>query len=181
MNRKWTYIIIIVTMLVTSVCTISIAQETNFNSNVYIPPTLQNLKSKQEFAKNFQEIKRIRNNIYSINMDVLTAKQNADKLRKEINFYMNEFKNVQRELNEIKNQNPDSQADIIFADQLNFTVFSYLLSLQEQLNLLELLVNDDKEGSVLFYSDYLTHIYYYVTLGDQMVAYVDNYYKLNQN
>lgn len=178
MNRKWIYIIITLIILGMSAPVIGFAQETNLTTNAYIPPTLQNLKAKDQFIRNFNEIKRIRNNMYSLNVNSTTAKQNANNLRKEINFYINEFKSVERNLQDIKIQNADSKADVVFAEQLIFTIFSYKLSLEEQLILVDLLVNDDKQGSNLFFSDYLSHIYYYLTLGDQMVSYVDLYYKL---
>lgn len=180
MSKRWIYIIIAVIVFASSTSTICTAQDVKFSSNkyAYVPPTLQNLKAKNEFIKNFQEIKRVRENLFTINMNVYTAKQNSQKLSQEINFYIREFKNIQRNLEEIKTQNSNSKVDVIFAEQLQFTIASYILSLQEQLNLLDLLVNEDIDAANLFYSDYLGHIYYYVTLGDQMVAYVDLYYKL---
>ncbi|WP_415468229.1 hypothetical protein [Clostridium saccharoperbutylacetonicum] len=38
------------------------------------------------------------------------------------------------------------------------------------------LENSKAESKELFYSNYLIPVYYYLTLGDQMVAYVDTYF-----
>ncbi|NRT69927.1 hypothetical protein [Clostridium beijerinckii] len=36
----------------------------------------------------------------------------------------------------------------------------------------------EEESKRLFYSSYLIPVYYYLTLGDQMTAYIDNYFTL---
>lgn len=143
-----------------------------------VAPMSKNLKGKDDYNKILSDINRIRNNLYAININTITAKDNALRLKKEINFHMSEFRNIQIQLNELKREYSGSKSDILFIEQVNLTISNYQISLEEQLNLIELLVADEREANSLFYSDSLGHIYYYVALGDQIMTYINSYYRI---
>lgn len=52
------------------------------------------------------------------------------------------------------------------------------MSLNQQLSLLDGIIDNSFESSRLFYSDYLAYIYYYLSLGDEMISYVNEFYNL---
>lgn len=52
------------------------------------------------------------------------------------------------------------------------------MSLNQQLSLLNALINNEFEASKLFDSEYLTYIYYYLNLGDEMISYINTFYNL---
>ncbi|MGL4878736.1 hypothetical protein [Paraclostridium dentum] len=156
------------------------SKELNVSYNHSTPPSLKDMKAKEQFIDVFNEIKRIRANLYVQKINSLTAKEKYASFQRDINYYIGELNKIIRDLDDIKRQYPNSKSDQIFAKQLQFVVESIKLSLDEIIILLDAIKNDDFEGNDLFYSDYLAHIYFYLTLADQMIAYVDNYYSLNK-
>lgn len=179
MRKKLVYKLALIIILLCIIPKFSYANEISQEYNLYIPPTLKNLQGKKEYTEKLKEIKNIRSNLSVMNVNALTAKENYDKLQKDIVFYISELDSVDRELNSIKKQYSSSKPDQVFGTQLQFTVQSIKLSLDEILILLDSIKANEPQGSDLFYSDYLVHIYFYLTLADQMIAYVDNYYNLS--
>ena len=51
----------------------------------------------------------------------------------------------------------------------------YIISLKHQQILVRLIETNPEEASTLFYSTYMIPIYYYITQGDQLVAYTQTY------
>lgn len=165
---------LLVFMLIFSFIPIKLnAQEISYNLE---PNTIQDLKGKDEIVKNLEEIKRIRNQMYTIDMNSLTAKNKSAELEKQINFYRNELNSVKNDIDVFKKTYSNSYEDTLLAEQMSFIVYSFDLTLAEQFNLLQRLKTGDIDASKLFFSDYLTHIYFYLNLGDQMLAYIDTYY-----
>lgn len=178
MKRKSIYIAIIIIIIS---CFLSPTMSNAYEIDHYsenVAPMSKNLKGKDDYNKILSDINRIRNNLYAININTITGKNNALRLNKEINFHMSEFKNIQMQLNELKRQYKDSKSDVLFIEQVNLTISNYKISLEEQLNLIELLVADEREANSLFYSEHLGHIYYYVALGDQIMTYINSYYRV---
>ena len=52
------------------------------------------------------------------------------------------------------------------------------MSLNQQLSLLDAIIENSSEETKFFYSNYLIYIYYYLNLGDQMIACVNTFYNL---
>lgn len=157
----------------TSNCT-SFAEE----SELLVPITLQNLKGKDELVGYLDKISSVRKNIGSINISPTTAKQNSNDIKKQINFYLSEISSVEKSIGNFEKEYSDSQPDLLFAEQVRILLNAYKMSLNQQLYLLDALVNNEFEASKLFHSDYLTYIYYYLNLGDQMLSYINTFYNL---
>ncbi|WP_271808768.1 hypothetical protein [Clostridium beijerinckii] len=67
---------------------------------------------------------------------------------------------------------------MFFSEQISFIAQSFIISLRHQQNLIRALQGNEEEAKRLFYSSYLIPAYYYLTLGDEMTAYIDNYFTL---
>lgn len=143
-----------------------------------VPPMLQNLKGREELVGYFNEIKRIRSNINAIDINTITAKDKAIEIKEQINFYLTQLSALENSMLNFKKQYSNSESDLLFAEQIKLLLDTYKMSLRQQLSLLNALVDNNMDASKLFYSDYLTYIYYYLNLGDQMMAYVNTFYNL---
>lgn len=147
-------------------------------SSSALPPMLQDLKGKNEIISYFNEISDVRKNISTININALTAKENSSELEKKINFYLTQLKEIELKISNFNKTYSDSEPDLLFTQQLSLIIEAYKMSLNQQLSLITGLINNDPNASTLFDSKYLTYIYYYINLGDQMVAYINTYYSL---
>lgn len=148
------------------------------DSNITVPPMLQNAKGKNELVSIFNEIKSVRENIRTIDINALTIKDKSTEVKKQINFYITQLTEIETKLDTFNKKYSNSEPDLLFSQQLNIIVETYKMTLVQQLALINSLLNNDYEASTLFHSNYLTYIYYYLSLGDQMVAYIDVYYNL---
>lgn len=143
-----------------------------------VPPMLQNLKRKDELKGYLDEIQSVRSNINTINITPTMSKEEANKTAKEINFYLTELSSIEKSITDFEETYSDSEADLLFSEQIRIILNSYKMSLRQQLSLLNAVVNKEVEASQLFHSDYLTYIYYYLNLGDQMISYINTFYNL---
>lgn len=146
--------------------------------NSAVPPMLQDLKGKDQLVSIFNNIKSVRANISTIDINALTAKDKSKDLREQIGFYITQLASIDSDISTFEKQFSNSEPDLLFAQQLSLIIESYQMSLNQQLSLLTALENNDPEASTLFSSNYLVYIYYYISLGDQMGAYIDTYYNL---
>lgn len=136
------------------------------------------LKGKDELIKNFNDIKRIRNNINTISINSQTAKDKLQSIQKQINSYSSELKSILNSLSKHKATYKDSVADIFIANQLEIIAFILDSSLQQQLLLLDTVISGNTESTDLFFSEYLVSIYYYISVADEMLHYMENIYNI---
>ena len=146
----------------------------------YNSPSLKNVKGYEELKKNLDEIKRIRKNVLIVNINTTDTEKRLNLVKEKLNYHIVELRAVKNNLNRFKGIYSNSKEDVLFAEQLSFIATSYELSLNQQISLIEDLIAKDPESTELFFSDGMAHIYYYLTLGDQMVSYIDNYYNLRK-
>ena len=147
-------------------------------SELSVPPMYQNLKGKDELLGFLHDIESLRSNIGTINITPTTAKENSSKIKKEITFYLSEISSIANSIKMFEKKYNNSPPDLLFSEQISILLNAYKMSLNQQLSLLEAITNNEFEASRLFYSDYLTYIYYYLNLGDQMISYIETFYKL---
>lgn len=69
----------------------------------------------------------------------------------------------------------NSISDVFFAEQIIIIVNCYIVSIKNQQLLIRALENNVAEASTLFYSTYMVPIYYYLTLGDEQIAYTQTF------
>lgn len=139
-------------------------------------PKVEDLKSKDVIIKNLQNIKRIRGNLLSVNITENSKPEDLKDTYKQLDYYIQEFNEIKKNLDNNISSNKDSFSDVFFSEQILFIAESYIISLRQQQNLINALQEQRVEAKKLFYSSYLIPTYYYLNLGDQMTSYIDNYF-----
>ena len=148
-----------------------------YAKDVYYPK-VENLQGKEDLMTELAELKRVRENMGTIN---IKANLNSDKLKRAnqyINTYLTELTSVRNDLETHRIRYKDSFADLYFSEQIQFIADSYVISLRQQQNLIKQLEKNNSDAEKLFESDYLTPAYYYITLGDQMYSYIVEYFAI---
>lgn len=138
-------------------------------------PKVENLQGKEQLMSELDELKRIRENMSTINITSDLDSEGLKRANQYINAYLTELNSVRNNLETHRVNYKDSFADLYFSEQIQFIADSYIISLRQQQNLLGQLEKNNTDAKKLFESDYLTPTYYYVTLGDQMYAYIVDY------
>ena len=174
MKKKYVLIAVLLLSFIITNSSIVLAEQ----SKSAVPPLIKNLQAKDELIGYFNEAKRIRSNISTININTVTAKDKATEIQKQINFYLTEISGLEKSLSDFDKKHANSQPDLLFSEQINSILVAYKMSLTQQLTLLDALVNNEFDASKLFYSEYLIYIYYYLNLGDQTMAYMSTFYNL---
>lgn len=147
----------------------------NVESKTYHGPIIENLKGKKELFDNLENLKRIRNNLCSIRICGDVSKKQLESINNDLDFYLTQLNTVKSDLEKHKNIYKDSFSDVYFAEQVIFITDSYILSIRQQQNLITQLNTNNIDAKKMFHSDYLIPIYYYLTLGDEIIAYIEKY------
>lgn len=142
-------------------------------------PKIQDLKGKDEIIKNLENIKRIRANLIVVDIKESSTNEELQALNKDLESYLNEINKSKRNLEQHKITYKDSFPDVFFAEEVSFIAESYIISIRQQQNLIRQLQLNQEEAKKLFYSGYLIPVYYYLTLGDQMVTYIETYFVIS--
>ncbi|WP_228104430.1 hypothetical protein [Terrisporobacter mayombei] len=166
-----------------SLLLISLIMTTNYTSfaeqsELSVPPMYKNLKGKDELLGILNEIKSLRANIGTITITPTTVKENLSKVKREINFYISEISSMENSIKLFEKKYNNSPPDLLFAQQISILLDAYKMSLNQQLVLIDGMLNNEVGSANLFYSDYLTYIYYYLNVGDQMISYIETFYNL---
>ncbi|MBZ6004404.1 hypothetical protein K1514_00725 [Paraclostridium bifermentans] len=152
----------------------------HFSSNITFAqdryyPKVENLQGKEQLITELEELKRIRENMSTINIKSDLDSDGLQRANQYIIAYLTELNSVRNDLENHRVNYKNSFADIYFSEQIQFIADSYIISLRQQQNLLRQLGKNNSDAKKLFESDYLTPTYYYVTLGDQMYSYIVEY------
>lgn len=139
-------------------------------------PKIEDLKSKDVIINNLKEIKRIRGNLTAVNISESSTPNELKDIYNRLDFYIQEFIEIKKNLDNNIKTYTNSFSDKFFSEQVLFIAESYIVSLRQQQNLIIALQEEKVEAKKLVYSSYLIPIYHYITLGDQMTAYVDTYF-----
>lgn len=142
-------------------------------------PKIEDLKGKDEIIKNLENIKRIRANLIVVAIKENSTNEELQALNKDLESYLNEINKSKRNLEQHKITYKDSFPDVFFAEEVSFIAESYIISIRQQQNLIRQLQLNQEEAKKLFYSGYLIPVYYYLTLGDQMVTYIETYFVIS--
>lgn len=78
MKKKYALIAVLLLSFIVINSSVACTQQ----SNLTVPPMLQDIKGKDELVNFFNEIKRIRSNISTININTVTAKDKAAEIKK---------------------------------------------------------------------------------------------------
>ncbi|MGG7144291.1 hypothetical protein ACQPVP_12610 [Clostridium nigeriense] len=139
-------------------------------------PKVEDLKSKEVVVNSFQDIKRIRGNLTTISIKESSTPEELNNTYKSLNYFIEEFNEIKKNLDNNIATHKDSFSDVFFSEQILFIAESYIISIRQQQNLIIALQEKKVDAQKLFYSSYLLSPYYYLNLGDQMVAYIDTYF-----
>ena len=175
MQRKIGRIIILVILIVLTIANIAYAQPQT-KQNAPYGPKVEDLKNKEDIIQNLQQIERIRSNLIVIDIAESSTVEQLKNTDKNLENYIEQFNTIRKNLENHKNVYKDSFPDVFFSEQISFVADSYIISIREQQNVIRALENNKDEAKKLFYSNYLIPVYYYLTLGDQMVSYVETYF-----
>lgn len=143
-----------------------------------IGPKIKNLQGKDELMKSYNDLKRIRKNLGTISITSNSTGEELLQINKTLDFYIQELDNVNKNLNTHKANYKDSFDDMYTADMIKLIVNSYLLSIRNQQVLMREMNEDAINSKNIIYSEYAIPVYYYLTLGDQMIAYIDLYFEI---
>lgn len=147
-------------------------------SELSVPPMYKNLKGKDELLGFLNEIETLRANINTITITPVAVKDNSSKIKREINFYISQLVSIENSIKMFEKKYNNSPPDLLFSQQISILLNAYKMSLNQQLALIDGLINNEVEAAYLFHSQYLTYIYYYLNLGDQMISYIETFYNL---
>ncbi|MEW9077067.1 hypothetical protein [Terrisporobacter glycolicus] len=147
-------------------------------SELSVPPMYKNLKGKDELLGFLNEIETLRANINTITITPVAVKDNSSKIKREINFYISQLISIENSIKMFEKKYNNSPPDLLFSQQISILLNAYKMSLNQQLALIDGLINNEVEAAYLFHSQYLTYIYYYLNLGDQMISYIETFYNL---
>lgn len=175
MLRKIRRLIMLIIVIVITMTNIAYAQPIT-NQNTPYGPKVEELKGKENIIQNLQQMKKIRANLLIVDIAESSTDAQLRSTDKNLDNYIEQLNIIRRNLENHRNVYKDSFPDIFFSEQISFIADSYIISIRQQQNLIRALESNRIESNKLFYSNYLIPIYYYLTLGDQMVSYIDSYF-----
>lgn len=175
MQRKIRRVIIFVILITRTLTNIAYAQPTT-RQNAPYGPRVEELKGKEAIIQNLQQMKQIRANLTIIDIAESSTAEELKNTYKDLDNFIEQLNIIRKNLEDYKNTYKDSFPDIFFSEEISFVAESYIISIRNQQNLIRALESNKAESKKLFYSNYLIPVYYYLTLGDQMVAYIDTYF-----
>ncbi|WP_326511470.1 hypothetical protein [Clostridium intestinale] len=178
MKRKISCLLLSVIFMILAMNNIVYAKSISVETMPY-GPKIEDLKGKDEIIKNLENIKRIRANLIVVAIKENSTNEELQALNKDLESYLNEINKSKRNLEQHKITYKDSFPDVFFAEEVSFIAESYIISIRQQQNLIRQLQLNQEEAKKLFYSGYLIPVYYYLTLGDQMVTYIETYFVIS--
>jgi len=178
MKRKISCLLLSVIFMMLAMNNIVYAKSISVETMPY-GPKIEDLKGKDEIIKNLENIKRIRANLIVVAIKESSTNEELQALNKDLESYLNEINKSKRNLEQHKITYKDSFPDVFFAEEVSFIAESYIISIRQQQNLIRQLQLNQEEAKKLFYSRYLIPVYYYLTLGDQMVTYIETYFVIS--
>ncbi|MDU8966123.1 MAG: hypothetical protein E7H39_09730 [Clostridium sp.] len=136
------------------------------------------MKNKEEIVRNLRDIERIRKNLSAVNISADSTPDDLEAINKDLEYYIQQFEVIEKNLQNYKVSYKDSFSDVFFSEQILFVAESFVISIRQQQNLIRELGINREEAKKLFYSSYLIPVYYYLTLGDNMIAYIETYFRI---
>lgn len=165
----------IIFILVITLSTSSIAYAQPQNTSQPYGPKISDLQNKAEIVSSFEQIKSIRANLSIINVKTNTSDQELKTIYTNLDRYIEQLRIIRATLVRHSDTYKNSISDVFFAEQMVAISDCYIISLKHQQLLIRSIENKVEETSTLFYSTYMIPIYYYLTQGDQLVAYTQTY------
>lgn len=179
MQKRAIRVVIFLILMTLTMTNITYAHVT-VNQQAPYGPKVEDLKGKEDLVKKIQEIKRIRENIIVVNIKGDTSVEELKSIDKTLESYILQFNSIRKDLDKHKDVYKNSFSDVFFAEEILFIADSFIISLRQQQYWVRALESGKEDAKTLFYSGYLIPIYYYLTLGDQMISYIETYFVLTK-
>lgn len=173
MPRKVIHLIIFVIFITVSMSNIAYAQVST-KSQPY-GPRVSDLQNKEDILNSLEQIKTIRANLTIINVKPTTPAEELTTIDTNLERYIEQLRIIRANLVKHADTYGNSISDVFFSEQIVAIADCYIISLKHQQLLLRTIENNVEGASTLFYSTYMIPIYYYITQGDQLVAYTQTY------
>ncbi|MCU9809648.1 hypothetical protein LEQ06_16705 [Paraclostridium sp. AKS46] len=122
-----------------------------FSSNITFAqdryyPKVENLQGKEQLITELEELKRIRENMSTINIKSDLDSDGLQRANQYIIAYLTELNSVRNDLENHRVNYKNSFADIYFSEQIQFIADSYIISLRQQQNLLRQLGKNNSDA-----------------------------------
>ncbi|WP_297423858.1 hypothetical protein [Clostridium sp.] len=138
-------------------------------------PRISDLQNKEDILSSLEQIKTIRANLVVINVKSDTPVEQLKTIDTNLQRDIDQLRVIRGNLVNHADKYANSISDVFFAEQIVIIANCYIVSLKHQQLLIRSLENNVGEASTLFYSTYMIPIYYYLTLGDEQIAYTQTY------
>ena len=175
MKRKISCFIVFIILMLLPFNTFVVNANPQITETTPYGPKSSDLKGKDALIKNLNDIKKVRENLVTINISETSTNEELDKAYTELESYLQQITLYKRTLLQHQIDYKDSFADVFFADKVSLIANSYIVSIRMQQNLIRQLREGKLDAKTLFYSDYQIPVYYYLTLGDQTYSYIETY------
>jgi len=173
MPKKVIRLIIFVIFITVSMSNIAYAQIPT-KSQPY-GPKVSELQNKEDIINSLEQIKTIRANLTVINVKPTTPAEELKTIDTNLERYIEQLRIIRATLVKHADTYKNSISDVFFSEQIVAITDCYIISLKHQQILVRLIETNPEEASTLLYSTYMIPIYYYITQGDQLVAYTQTY------
>lgn len=137
-------------------------------------PKVSELQNKEDILNSLEQIKTIRANLTVINVKSTTPAEELKTIDTNLERYIEQLRIIRANLVKHADTYGNSISDVFFSEQIVAIADCYIISLKHQ-QLLVRSIENNVEEATLFYSTSMIPIYYYITQGDQLVAYTQTY------
>ncbi|WP_238883374.1 hypothetical protein [Clostridium sp. YIM B02551] len=174
MTKKIVIFLILVILITFSMSNIAYAQAPIQPSP--FGPKVSELKNKEDILRSLEDIKKVRATLTVINISANTPQGELKAIDTSLQGYIKQLQNIKVSLEKHANTYSNSFPYVFFSEQISFIADSYIISIRHQQVLVRALANNIEEASKLFYLSYMIPVYNYLTLGDEMTAYIQTYF-----
>lgn len=173
MPKKVIRLVILIMLITMTMSNMAYAQVPN-KAQPY-GPKISELQNKEDILNSLEQINTIRGNLTVIDVRPTTPVEELKTIDTNLQRYIDQLRSIRANLVQHADTYANSISDVFFAEQIVAITDCYIISLKHQQLLLRSIENNQEESSKLFYSTYMIPIYYYITQGDQLVAYTQTY------
>lgn len=173
MSRKVIRFVVLVLFVILSISNIAYAQTPTKTQP--FGPKVTELQDKEDILNSLEQIKTIRANLTVIDVRATTPVEELKIIDGNLQRYIEQLRIIRANLVQHADTYGNSISDVFFSEQIVAITDCYIISLKHQQLLARSIENNVEEASKLFYSTYMIPIYYYITQGDQLVAYTETY------
>ncbi|OPJ62502.1 hypothetical protein [Clostridium chromiireducens] len=173
MHKKLIRLVILIILITISMSNLAYAQVPS--KSIPYGPRISDLQNKEDILNSLEQIKVIRANLVVLNLKANTPPEELRTLDSTLQRDINQLRTIRTNLVNHADKYANSISDVFFAEQIVIIANCYIVSLKHQQLLIRGLENNVSEASTLFYSTYMIPIYYYLTLGDEQIAYTQTY------